>query len=314
MRSGTTTSITRAVVALTGRREAYYTRLHRVAAGVRLEREVRLPLPGAVVRVAEASARDAGARSAGRRVRQLSRESRSGRQQRVRQAAASAVLAGTLSRADRADAARPGTPMLFQGQEFASSAPFLFFADHGESWERPLRRAGGEFLSQFPSITRSRGAGRLAAARRRGTFARCKLDLAERERHARRLRAPPRSPCAPADDPAIAAAAHGAHRRRGAIAAAIFVLRFGLAAATIDCWSSTSASRSACPRLPEPLLAPPFGCRWVLEWSSEAAATAGPGRAPFDPTAACGLPGRSGCSCSAPERPAASMTVNRWTD
>jgi maltooligosyltrehalose trehalohydrolase len=25
----------------------------------------------------------------------------------------------------------PGTPMLFQGQEFSSSAPFLFFADHG---------------------------------------------------------------------------------------------------------------------------------------------------------------------------------------
>ena len=40
-RCGTTTSTTRAMVALTGRREAYYTRLPRLAAGVRLGGEVR---------------------------------------------------------------------------------------------------------------------------------------------------------------------------------------------------------------------------------------------------------------------------------
>ena len=46
----------------------------------------------------------------------------------------------------------PGTPMLFQGQEFAASAPFLYFADHEPELAR-RRCADGraEFLAQFPS-------------------------------------------------------------------------------------------------------------------------------------------------------------------
>src|SRR5262249_54006392 len=46
----------------------------------------------------------------------------------------------------------PGTPMLFQGQEFNSSAPFVFFADHGEELARVVRRGRARFLSQFPGI------------------------------------------------------------------------------------------------------------------------------------------------------------------
>ena len=30
----------------------------------------------------------------------------------------------------------PATPMLFQGQEFAASSPFLFFADHNAELEK----------------------------------------------------------------------------------------------------------------------------------------------------------------------------------
>ena len=56
-RCGTTTSTTRAVVALTGRREAYYTDYRGSPQEFVSAREVRLPLSGAVVRVAEASAR-----------------------------------------------------------------------------------------------------------------------------------------------------------------------------------------------------------------------------------------------------------------
>ena len=52
----------------------------------------------------------------------------------------------------------PDTPMLFQGQEFAASAPFLYFADHNPELAKLVAKGREEFLKQFPSI----------ASRRRG--------------------------------------------------------------------------------------------------------------------------------------------------
>src|SRR5205814_4708755 len=46
----------------------------------------------------------------------------------------------------------PGTPMLFQGQEMASSAPFLYFADFSGELADAIRKGRAEFLTQFPSI------------------------------------------------------------------------------------------------------------------------------------------------------------------
>ena len=42
--------------------------------------------------------------------------------------------------------------MLFQGQEFAASSPFLFFADHGEELAQAVRKGRAKFLEQFPSV------------------------------------------------------------------------------------------------------------------------------------------------------------------
>ena len=61
-RCGTTTSITRAMVALTGPQRGVLHRLPRQAAGVRLRGQVGLPLPGAALQVAEEAPRHAGAR------------------------------------------------------------------------------------------------------------------------------------------------------------------------------------------------------------------------------------------------------------
>ena len=44
----------------------------------------------------------------------------------------------------------PGTPMLFQGQEFAASSPFLFFADHVPELAALVREGRSTFLHQFP--------------------------------------------------------------------------------------------------------------------------------------------------------------------
>ena len=78
----------------------------------------------------------------------------------------------------------PGTPMLLQGQEFAASTPFLFFAHHKPELAGAVRKGRAEFLAQFPSIATPAIQARLADPGARETFERCKLDFSERERHA----------------------------------------------------------------------------------------------------------------------------------
>ena len=43
----------------------------------------------------------------------------------------------------------PATPMLFHGQEFASSTPFLYFADHRNEIAEAVAQGRREFLGQF---------------------------------------------------------------------------------------------------------------------------------------------------------------------
>src|SRR6185312_3631444 len=42
----------------------------------------------------------------------------------------------------------PGTPLLFQGQEFAASSPFLFFADHKPELAAMVREGRARFVTQ----------------------------------------------------------------------------------------------------------------------------------------------------------------------
>ena len=46
----------------------------------------------------------------------------------------------------------PGTPLLFMGQEFAASSPFLFFADHEPALAALVRRGRAAYLAQFESV------------------------------------------------------------------------------------------------------------------------------------------------------------------
>src|SRR5262249_31159800 len=75
----------------------------------------------------------------------------------------------------------PGTPMLFQGQEFASSAPFLYFADFPEGLARRVCQGRTEFLGQSRSLATPEMTARLADPNDPQTFERCKLDFAERQ-------------------------------------------------------------------------------------------------------------------------------------
>jgi maltooligosyltrehalose trehalohydrolase len=75
----------------------------------------------------------------------------------------------------------PSTPMLFQGQEFASSAPFLFFADHKPELAELVRKGRADFLDQWRSLSERKL--RYDDPSARETFEKCKLDFSERRMH-----------------------------------------------------------------------------------------------------------------------------------
>jgi maltooligosyltrehalose trehalohydrolase len=77
----------------------------------------------------------------------------------------------------------PGTPMLFQGQEFGASSPFLFFADHHAELAPLVHKGRREFLSQFPSLADEASQAAIPDPADEANFRRSCLDLSERERH-----------------------------------------------------------------------------------------------------------------------------------
>jgi maltooligosyltrehalose trehalohydrolase len=78
----------------------------------------------------------------------------------------------------------PGTPLLFQGQEFAASSPFLYFVDHTPELAKLVSDGRREFLSQFRSLSNSDAQEMLAEPGDPETFQQCKLDFHQRESHA----------------------------------------------------------------------------------------------------------------------------------
>ena len=77
----------------------------------------------------------------------------------------------------------PSIPLLFQGQEFMASAPFLFFADHQGELRAAVRKGRAEFLAMFASLASPEMQARLDDPSDPATFRRCVLDQSERERN-----------------------------------------------------------------------------------------------------------------------------------
>ena len=187
----------------------------------------------------------------------------------------------------------PQTPMLFQGQEFASSSPFLFFADHRGDLRAKVAQGRREFLSQFPNLALPDGQSCLVDPGDPATFERCRLDWGERERHREtyalhrdlmRLRR---------EDPVFRAP-----RRRGVDGAVL-----SPAALALRFFADNGEDRMLVVNLgrdlhlnpaPEPLLAPPDGSRrWVNCWSTEDVKYGGCGTPPLDAEGGWRLPGEA---------------------
>jgi maltooligosyltrehalose trehalohydrolase len=76
----------------------------------------------------------------------------------------------------------PQTPMLFMGQEFASSSPFLYFADHNPELAKLVMNGRFEFLKQFKTFACGECESVYDNPESEATFRKCVLDFSEREK------------------------------------------------------------------------------------------------------------------------------------
>jgi maltooligosyltrehalose trehalohydrolase len=164
----------------------------------------------------------------------------------------------------------PNTPMLFQGQEFSASAPFVFFADHNPELARLVATGRRTFLEQFPSVAclESQLEGLLCGPEKVETFQRCKLDHSEREKHARVFHLHKDLLALRRTDPVFSDP-----KLRGldgaVLGPAAFVLRFFGGDAGDRLLVINLGTDLHLDPAPEPLLAPPLHRAWATLWTSE---------------------------------------------
>jgi len=193
----------------------------------------------------------------------------------------------------------PQTPMLFQGQEFAASSPFQYFVDHNPELNKLVCKGRAEFMAQFPSVATPEMRACLPDPSDPQTFQRCKLDHLEKREtgHAQVYRIYKDLLKLRRDTPAFRGRWPGG--MDGAVLGThVFCLRFFDPA-----WPGGGDDRLLVVNFdgdvhlvvaPEPLLAPPEGRRWELEWSSEYPRYGGTGALPLEsPGESWRVPGRS---------------------
>src|SRR5205809_1591194 len=173
----------------------------------------------------------------------------------------------------------PWTPLLFQGEEFGASSPFLFFADIGDSSVRDaIRRGRAEWLAPFLSVTEEEARRRLPAPDYPGVFARCKLDFSEREKNRELYELHVDLLKLRREDSRFQ------QQIRGGIDGAVlgpasFVLRYFSKENDDRLLVVNFGKSQVLEPAPEPLLAPPSGWRWETLWTSDSPRYGGTGSA-----------------------------------
>ena len=171
----------------------------------------------------------------------------------------------------------PWTPLLFQGEEFGASNPFLFFADVDDAAVSDgIRKGRAELLAPFLSLTKEETLRRLPAPDDPQTFSRCKLDFSEREKNRElynlhidllKLRR---------EDSRFQLQSSGGID--GAVLGpASFVLRYFSEEKDDRLLLVNFGERQVLHPASEPLLAPPADCRWETLWTSDSQRYGGEG-------------------------------------
>lgn len=168
----------------------------------------------------------------------------------------------------------PNTPMLFQGQEFGSSSPFLYFADHSRNLNRLIIKGRKKFLSQFLAMKQIQE--KLPDPTDIQTFLASKLKLEERENNSHiyslhrdliKLRK---------TDP-VFKEMQNLDIDGAVLGYDAFLLRY-FGGSNGDRLILINFGRELFIRsYPEPLLAAAKGCEWALMWSSESPTYGGEG-------------------------------------
>jgi maltooligosyltrehalose trehalohydrolase len=171
----------------------------------------------------------------------------------------------------------PWTPLLFQGQEFGASNPFLFFADIGDVSVRDAVRNGrAKWLAPFLSLNKKEALRTLPAPDDPQVFTRCKLDFAEREKNRElydlhidllKLRREDSRFCQQ-----IAVGIDGA-----VISQASFALRYFSQENDDRLLMVNFGESQVLHPASEPLLARPSGCKWETLWTSDSPRYGGAG-------------------------------------
>lgn len=187
----------------------------------------------------------------------------------------------------------PGTPMLFQGQEFAASSHFFYFADHKPELAEKIRQGRVEFMGQWRSLRSSETRRCFTDPALHETFERSRLDHSEVEKHAAAYNLHRDLLALRKEDPVISL--QGDAGLDGAILSDhCFVLRYFSPDFSDDrlLVVNLEGDRHFSPA-PEPLLAPPHGKAWKTLWSSEDPQYGGCGTAELDSKENWIMPGRA---------------------
>lgn len=186
----------------------------------------------------------------------------------------------------------PGTPMIFQGQEFAAGTPFYYFADHKPELAELVHKGRIAFLSQFRSLASPEVRPWFPVPSEESTFSKSKLNFEDRSTNAWVYQMH--------KDLISLRKDTNAFRRQkyrdtdGAVLAdEAFVIRY---------FDDEDEDKLLIVNLgvdlhfnpaPEPLLAPPPGQVWRVLWSSESPEYGGLGTAPLDTEENWRIPGHA---------------------
>jgi maltooligosyltrehalose trehalohydrolase len=173
----------------------------------------------------------------------------------------------------------PCTPLLFQGEEFGASSPFIFFADIGDASVRDaIRKGRAEWLAPFLSLSSEEARKALPAPDDPTVCARCSLDFSEREKNRqlydlhidllklRREDSRFRQQIPGSVDGAV-------------LGTASLVLRYFSEDDDDRLLLVNFGERQLLHPTSEPLLAPPLGWKWEMLWTSESPCYGGSGAA-----------------------------------
>ncbi len=170
----------------------------------------------------------------------------------------------------------PGTPMFFQGQEYGSEKPFFYFAGHTGELAKAVNEGRGKFMLQFANQDTPEMKAFFQNPEDPATFTASVLDPTEQARH-------PEIVLLHKDllslrrNESVFSARSSASVDGALLGEDCFVLRYLTPKHEDRLLAVNLGTGIDLPHLPEPLVAPPAGCQWEVKWSSESPEYGGSG-------------------------------------